>query len=67
MGRGEGRDEHAWLSSTQRAMKGAAPPTSIALINMRVRRNGIFSGYLSRCIATSKQSPKSMCRILPEI
>ena len=42
------------------------PPTPIALTSMRVRRKGTVSGNLSRCIATSKQSPKSMCRILPE-
>ena len=29
--------------------------------------NGTFSGNLSRCIATSKQSPKSMCTIRPLI
>eukprot|EP00966_Prymnesium_polylepis_P236774 5476140-Prymnesium_polylepis.2 len=40
--------------------------TSIALTTMRVRRKGIVSGNFSRRIATSKQSPKSMCRILPE-
>mmetsp|Transcript_9780 Transcript_9780/g.19107 ORF Transcript_9780/g.19107 Transcript_9780/m.19107 type:complete len:200 (-) Transcript_9780:486-1085(-) len=41
------------------------PLTSIALMSMRVRRNGIFSGNFSRCMATSKQSPKSMWMILP--
>ena len=40
-------------------------PTSMALVSMRVRRNGIFSGNFSLVMATSKQSPKSMCRILP--
>jgi len=44
----------------------STPHTSIAEVSMRVRRNGIFSGNLSRCMATSKQSPKSMCTILPE-
>mmetsp|Transcript_46151 Transcript_46151/g.74233 ORF Transcript_46151/g.74233 Transcript_46151/m.74233 type:complete len:200 (+) Transcript_46151:491-1090(+) len=42
------------------------PHTSIAFTNMRVNRKGIFSGNFSRCIATSKQSPKSMCTILPD-
>jgi hypothetical protein len=37
------------------------PHTSMAEVSMRVSLNGIFSGNLSRCIATSKQSPKSMC------
>ena len=41
-------------------------PASMALTSMRVSRKGIVSGNLSRRIATSKQSPKSMCRILPE-
>mmetsp|Transcript_13524 Transcript_13524/g.18717 ORF Transcript_13524/g.18717 Transcript_13524/m.18717 type:complete len:209 (+) Transcript_13524:401-1027(+) len=36
------------------------PHTSIAFTNMRVSRKGIFSGNFSRCMATSKQSPKSM-------
>jgi len=36
------------------------PLPSMALTNILVKRKGIFSGYLSRCIATSKQSPKSM-------
>ena len=41
------------------------PLTSIALISMRVSLNGIFSGNFSLVMATSKQSPKSMCVILP--
>ena len=40
--------------------------TSIALTSIRVRRKGTVSGNFSRRIATSKQSPKSMCMILPE-
>jgi hypothetical protein len=32
------------------------------LMSMRVKRKGIFSGNFSRLVATSKQSPKSMCR-----
>jgi len=39
---------------------------AIARTSMRVRRNGTFSGNFSRCMDASKQSPKSMCRILPE-
>eukprot|EP00964_Phaeocystis_antarctica_P086805 scaffold55008_cov56-Phaeocystis_antarctica.AAC.4 len=38
----------------------------MALTSMRVSRKGTVSGNLSRRIATSKQSPKSMCSILPE-
>ena len=36
------------------------PLTSIARTSIRVRRNGTRSGYFSRCIEASKQSPKSM-------
>ena len=43
------------------------PQTSIALTSIRVSRNGTFSGYLARFIATSKQSPKSTCMMLPVI
>ena len=39
--------------------------TSMALVSMRVSRKGIFSGNFSLVMATSKQSPKSMCRIRP--
>lgn len=39
--------------------------TSMAYVSMRVSRNGTRSGYFSRFIATSKQSPKSMWMILP--
>ena len=42
-----------------------APPTSMALVSIRVSLNGIFSGNFSLVMATSKQSPKSMWRILP--
>lgn len=38
---------------------------SIALISILVSLKGIFSGNFSLVIATSKQSPKSICRILP--
>mmetsp|Transcript_11561 Transcript_11561/g.42286 ORF Transcript_11561/g.42286 Transcript_11561/m.42286 type:complete len:204 (-) Transcript_11561:7038-7649(-) len=41
------------------------PLTSIAFTSIRVSLKGTFSGYFSRCIATSKQSPKSMCVTLP--
>ena len=41
--------------------------TSIALINILVSLKGIFSGNFSLTMATSKQSPKSMCIILPLI
>lgn len=43
----------------------STPDTSIALTSMRVSRKGTRSGNLSRCMATSKQSPKSMCSTLP--
>lgn len=39
--------------------------TSIAFCSILVRRNGTFSGYLSRTIATSKQSPKSTWMTMP--
>ena len=39
--------------------------TSIALRNILVSLNGTFSGYFSLFIATSKQSPKSICTTLP--
>ena len=41
------------------------PLTSMAFLNILVNLNGIFSGNFSRNMATSKQSPKSMCNILP--
>lgn len=34
-------------------------------MSILVKRNGIFSGNFSLVIATSKQSPKSMCKIFP--
>mmetsp|Transcript_30070 Transcript_30070/g.97889 ORF Transcript_30070/g.97889 Transcript_30070/m.97889 type:complete len:236 (+) Transcript_30070:2565-3272(+) len=42
------------------------PLTSMAFTSMRVSRNGTFSGYLSRHIEASKQSPKSMWSTFPE-
>ena len=45
----------------------STPPTSIAFTSMRVRRKGTFSGNFSRCIVTSKQSPKSMWQMDPEM
>lgn len=39
--------------------------TSIAFTNILVNLNGTFSGNLSLFIATSKQSPKSICTIFP--
>ena len=42
------------------------PLTSMARTNMRVSLKGTRSGNFSRCIEASKQSPKSMCKILPE-
>ena len=41
------------------------PLTSIARTSIRVSRNGTRSGNFSLCIEASKQSPKSMCKILP--
>ena len=41
------------------------PLTSIARTSILVSRNGTRSGNFSLCIEASKQSPKSMCRILP--
>ena len=39
--------------------------TSMALISIRVSLKGIFSGNFSLTMATSKQSPKSICIIFP--
>lgn len=39
--------------------------TSMALTSILVRRKGTFSGNLSLCIATSKQSPKSIWTTRP--
>ena len=39
--------------------------TSIALVSILVSLNGIFSGNFSLIMATSKQSPKSMCSTRP--
>eukprot|EP00964_Phaeocystis_antarctica_P060702 scaffold36200_cov63-Phaeocystis_antarctica.AAC.5 len=44
----------------------STPDTPMALTSMRVSRKGTFSGHLARWMATSKQSPKSMCSTLPE-
>mmetsp|Transcript_14364 Transcript_14364/g.23705 ORF Transcript_14364/g.23705 Transcript_14364/m.23705 type:complete len:206 (+) Transcript_14364:1040-1657(+) len=58
------RSTRSTLSLISRKLP-SMPLTSIALTSIRVNRKGIFSGNFSRCMATSKQSPKSIWRILP--
>ena len=49
-------EQHHAYRPHDRNAQDAHARTSIAFMSMRVRRNGIFSGNLSRCIATCTRS-----------